>query len=41
MKLLGPNASIMSTDLATAIFNVGINGCDLEILENKNIKARR
>ena len=37
IKLLGSNASIKSTELATAIFNAGINGCDLEILENKNI----
>lgn len=37
LKLLGSGFSIKSTELASAIFNVGINGCDLEILENKDI----
>lgn len=37
IKLLGPVLSIKSTELATAMFNVGLNGCDLEILENKDI----
>jgi nucleoside-diphosphate-sugar epimerase len=37
LKLLGPRFSITSTELATAIFHVGIHGCDLEILENKDI----
>lgn len=37
LKLLGASFSIKSTELAAAMFNVGINGCDLEILENKDI----
>lgn len=37
LKLLGSGFSIKSTELASAIFNVGLNGCDLEILENKDI----
>lgn len=37
LKRLGANVSIKSTELAAAMFNVGINGCDLEILENKDI----
>ena len=40
IKLLGSNASIKSTELASAIFNAGINGCDLEVLENKEILKR-
>lgn len=37
LKLFGANFSIKSTELAAAVFHVGINGCDLEILENKDI----
>ncbi|MCP4337346.1 MAG: hypothetical protein GY799_00320 [Desulfobulbaceae bacterium] len=39
VKLLGPNVSIKSTELAKALFNVGIRGCELEILKNKDILA--
>jgi len=37
IKLLGEKASIKSTELASAMFNVGINGADKQILENKDI----
>jgi len=37
LKLLGPGFSITSTDLAAALFTVGMEGCDLEILENRDI----
>ena len=37
IKLMGKNASIQSTELALAIFNVGINNCEQEIIENKDI----
>jgi nucleoside-diphosphate-sugar epimerase len=37
IKLFGANASIKSTELASAMFNVGMNGCELEILENREI----
>lgn len=37
IKLFGKNASIKSTELAKAMFTVGINGADKEILENKEI----
>ena len=37
IKLFGDNASIKSTDLAEAMFHVGVNGADQEILENKDI----
>ena len=37
IKLLGPNTSVRSTDLAKAMFNAGIKGCDLEIIENKDV----
>jgi len=37
IKLLGPGTTIRSTELAQAIFNTGINGCNLEILENRDI----
>ena len=37
LKLFGKNASIQSTELAQAMFNVGLIGCDLEILENRDI----
>jgi nucleoside-diphosphate-sugar epimerase len=40
IKLLGNRLSIKSTELAASMFNVGINGCDLEILENKDILKR-
>ena len=39
IKLFGDNTSIKSTELASAMFRVGINGCDMEILENRDIKA--
>jgi uncharacterized protein YbjT (DUF2867 family) len=39
IKLFGDNTSIKSTELASAMFRVGINGCDMEILENRGIKA--
>lgn len=37
IRLLGNNASIKSTDLAEAMFVAGRDGCDLEILENRDI----
>lgn len=37
IKLMGNNASIKSTELADAMFNVGVYGADKEILENKDI----
>jgi len=37
IKLMGKNASIKSTDLAHAMFTVGMSGTDQEILENKDI----
>lgn len=37
IKLFGKNMSIQSTELATAMFNVGMNGADKEILENRDI----
>ena len=37
IRLFGKNASIKSTDLAKAMFFVGINGADKEILENSEI----
>ena len=40
VKLFGDSASIKSTELAEAMFNVGIYGADKEILENKEIKAQ-
>lgn len=36
-KLFGNNFSIKSTELAKAIFKVGLNGSDKEILENRDI----
>lgn len=36
-KLLGDDYSIQSSDLAQAIFNVGIYGAEKEILENRDI----
>jgi uncharacterized protein YbjT (DUF2867 family) len=40
IKLFGKNASIKSTELAEAMFNVGLFGADKEILENKDIKEQ-
>lgn len=37
IKLFGKNVSIKSTELARAMFHVGLNGADMEILENKDI----
>ena len=37
IKLMGKNASIKSTELAQAMFKVGLNGADKEILENRDI----
>lgn len=37
IKLFGKNASIKSTELATAMFKVGMQGGNNEILENKDI----
>ncbi len=37
IKLMGKNASIKSTELATAMFNVGMNGGEQEIFENRDI----
>ncbi len=39
IKLFGSNASIKSTELAEAMFKVGVRGSDLEILENRDILA--
>jgi len=36
-KLFGKDYSIKSTELATAMYNVGMNGADKEILENRDI----
>lgn len=36
-RLAGSNSSIKSTELAQAMFKVGLNGSDSEILENKDI----
>ncbi|MEM9549387.1 MAG: NAD(P)H-binding protein [Bacteroidota bacterium] len=37
IKLMGKNASIKSTELAGAMFNVGMYGAKKEILENRDI----
>ena len=37
LRLFGEKYSIKSTELADAIFNVGLNGADKQILENKDI----
>ena len=37
IRLFGNNASIKSTALAAAMFNVGMSGADHEILENRDI----
>lgn len=39
IKLLGANTSIRSTELAKAIFRVGIEGADKAVLENKDIRS--
>ena len=36
-KLLGDKYSIKSTELANAIFNIGLNGANKQILENQDI----
>lgn len=36
-RIFGPNASIKSTELANAIVEVGLNGSEKEILENRDI----
>jgi|TARA_R100001143_G_C3352737_1_gene130508 hypothetical protein len=36
-KIFGDGASIKSTELAKAMFLIGINGSDSEILENREI----
>ena len=37
IKLMGSNSSIKSTELATAMFNVGLKGATKEVLENRDI----
>ena len=37
IKLFGSNASIKSTELARAMFKVGMEGAEIEILENRDI----
>jgi uncharacterized protein YbjT (DUF2867 family) len=37
LKLFGKNISIRSDELARAMFNVGMNGADKKILENRDI----
>ncbi|MEW8051216.1 MAG: NAD-dependent epimerase/dehydratase family protein [Candidatus Thiodiazotropha sp.] len=37
IKLMGANASVKSTELARAMFKVGLYGSDQEILENRDI----
>jgi len=37
VKIFGKSTSIKSTELALAIFNVGLNGAENEILENREI----
>ena len=37
IRLFGSNASIKSTELAEAMFKVGLGGTENEILENKDI----
>ena len=38
LKLFGDNAGIKSIELAFAMFKVGIDGCDMAILENRDIR---
>jgi len=40
VKLLGDKYSVKSTELASAIFNVGLNGAEKQILENEDILKR-
>lgn len=40
LKLLGSGFSIQSTELASAIYNVGMHGADMEVFENKDILER-
>lgn len=37
IRMMGPNSSVKSTELALAKFHVGLNGAESEILENKTI----
>ena len=37
IRLMGPNGSIKSTELALAMFQVGLHGATSEVLENKTI----
>lgn len=37
LRLMGNNSSIKSTELATAMFKVGLKGAEKEILENRDI----
>ena len=37
IRIMGSNGSITSTELAQAMFNVGLKGAPTEILENKTI----
>ena len=39
IKLLGKNASVRSTELATAMYNIGLKANAPEILENKDIRS--
>lgn len=39
IKLTGKNTSIKSTELALAMFKVGIHGANKEVLENKDVLA--
>ena len=40
VKLLGDKYSVKYTELASAIFNVGLNGAEKQILENEDILKR-
>jgi len=37
VKLFGKNMSIKSTELAAAMFKVGVSGTDKRVLENRDI----
>lgn len=37
LRLFGNNSSIKSTELASAMFNIGLNGAENKILENRDI----
>lgn len=41
IKILGPQYSIKSTELAEAMFNVGLNGASAQIIENQDILKYR